>query len=124
MDRVAIVKDVSLKLAEAEASIDDAIAKTARLIDGLMGARGALRLSTTAGGRTGEKLAQAMATLMAARAETAAAHAELAVLQEQLGMKRLRLSADFVGPLDKPPPPSGALEAEGPAEVTPLRRAG
>lgn len=123
MDKVAIVKDVSLKLSDAEAAIDEAIAKTARLIDGLMVARGTLRLSTTAGGRTGEKLAQAMSTLMAARAETAGAHEELAELQTRMGLRRLDLSADFLGPLDKPPAPSFG-EPTGPsAEVSPIRRA-
>ncbi|CAN5372576.1 hypothetical protein BH09PSE2_BH09PSE2_06850 [soil metagenome] len=123
MDKIAIVRGVALQLAEAEASIDQAIAKTCRLIDGLMTARGDMRVSTVLGGEAGDRLAAALAELMAARRETASAHGELSTVQAQLGMRRVNLSADPVGPLDKPPPPTGALETPHLAEVRSLRGA-
>ena len=60
---------------------------------------------------------------MAARRETAVAHGELATVQAQLGMRRVNLSADPIGPLDKPPPPTGALETPHLAEVRSLQTA-
>lgn len=126
MDKVAIVKDVSMKLSDAEEAIDVAIAKTCRLIEGLMTARGELRVSTTVGVDSGDRLAATLAALMQARRETAAAHGELFQVQGQLGLRRLNLSADPTGPLDKPPPRTGRLAddgAEDAGQVRSLRRA-
>ena len=127
MDKIAVVEDVALKLSEAEAAIDVAISKTCRLIDGLMTARAELRLSTTVGGECGDRLAASLASLMEARKQTAAAHGELSGVQTRRGLRRMNLSMDPTGPLDKPPPPSGrhALDepSEESAEVRTLRRA-
>ncbi len=112
MDKAAIARDVALKLSDAEAAVDEAVAKTCRLIEGLMIARAEMRISTVVGAEAGDRLAAALSQLMAARSETAQAHAALKGVQDRIGLRRTDLSVDFVGPLDKPPPPSGLVEAE------------
>lgn len=122
-DKVAVAQGVALKLANTEAAIDEAISKAGLLIADLAQARSDLRLSAVAGQETAEHVSAALTALVTGRREVVAAHAALAGLQTRIGLRDLDLSADMMGPLDKPPPPTGRVVEGDPAAVPTRLRA-
>ena len=96
VDKVFVAKRVAVKLRTAEHSIDTALVEASEMVAELLRARKQLGLAANVGDVAVAKATAALAALSEARTSMVAAHAELADVQDRLGI-RTRMD----GPEDK-----------------------
>ena len=87
MERALVAQKVANELFAAEVAIDDAIARTSKLVGELVVARQALGLSAVVGGEAITKATQAVTALADARAAVVTAHNELADTKLRIGIR-------------------------------------
>ena len=108
---------IAAALFEAEAAIDDALAKTAALTGVMPGLRGEAGLSALIGQDAVETASETIRALAQARRSIVETHKNLHVAQHQIGLGAVALGGDI-----EKPPPSGMLVSE--PTRAPLRRVG
>lgn len=97
MDKVFAAKRVHTKLRSAEHSIDSALVDASELVAEMVRARKEMGLAANVGDAAFAKLTAAMSALSEARTSMVAAHAELAEVQQRLGIRtRLNNTEDKV----------------------------
>ena len=87
MDKVFAAKRVATKLRSAEHSIDAALVEASELVAEMLRARKGLSLAANVGDAALAKMTAAMTLLSEARTTMVAGHAELADVQERLGIR-------------------------------------
>lgn len=98
--RINVAKALSAQLHATEEAIDTALAEAANLIEAYVTSRRAIRLSTIIGNDVHQSTLKAMMALSTAQQHMTAAHANLTLVQEQVGLGNVAiLPAD-----DKPAP--------------------
>jgi hypothetical protein len=113
--KINIAKALSAQLHVTEEAIDTALAEAANLIETYVTSRRAIRMSTIIGNDVHQNTLKAMMALSTAQQHMTAAHANLTLVQEQVGLGNVAiLPAD-----DKPAPkpPTGHLVASAEEEV-------
>lgn len=107
--RRMVAEQVATALFEAEAAIDEALAKTAALTGIMPSLRRDAGASALIGQDAVERASQAIMALADARRAIVETHKELSIVQTQIG-----LGAVMVGdPGDKPPPAFASDERHG-----------
>ncbi len=87
MDKVFVAKRVAAKLRVAEHSIDDALVGATSVVAELLRARKELGLAANVGDAAIAKATAAIAALSEARTAMVAGHAELAEIQQRVGIR-------------------------------------
>lgn len=113
MDKTLVAQGVANKLFATEKAIDAALAEASQLMGGIAQARTDLRISAVVGDGATSKVAEAIATLAAARRSVVEAHYELDRVKSQIGVR-----TKLLGIVDKPAPVTDM------APVAEQRRAG
>lgn len=98
MDRALSCQMVANKIWASEKSIDTALNDAATLMAGIAQAREELGLSAIVASGATSKVAEAIATLAAARATIVEAHKELDEIKLRIGVR-----TKLIGVVDKPP---------------------
>ena len=86
-DKLLTVQGVANRLFSAEAAIDTAIAEASQLMGDIMAAHKELRIAAQTDDAAVSKVAQAVATLAAARAAMVEAHGELNETKLRIGIR-------------------------------------
>jgi hypothetical protein len=113
--KINVAKALSVQLRATEEAIDTALSEAAHLIETYVSSRRAIRMSTIIGNDVHQNTLKAMMALSTAQQHMAAAHANLSLVQAQIGLGNVAvLPAD-----DKPapPPPTGHHVTPGEEEV-------
>ena len=98
--KINVAKALSAQLHTTEEAIDTALAEAANLIETYVTSRRAIRMSTIIGNDVHQNTLKAMMALSTAQQHMTAAHANLSLVQEQVGLGNVAiLPAD-----DKPAP--------------------
>jgi hypothetical protein len=100
-ERRIAAEQVAGALFEAEAAIDAAISKTARLTGAMPSLRKQAGASALIGQDAMERASEAIMALAEARRAIVETHKELSVVQGQIGLGAVRMEGDMG---DKPPP--------------------
>ena len=87
VEKAFVAKRVAAKLRGTEHSVDAALVETSQMMADLIGARKELKLAANAGNGAIAKVSAAMAALTEARTALVEAHADLADLQDRLGIR-------------------------------------
>ncbi len=87
MDKVFAAKRVATKLRSVEHSVDKALIEASELVAELLRARTELGLAANVGDPALTKITAAMTALSEARTSMVAGHAELAEVQQRLGIR-------------------------------------
>lgn len=96
-EKIKIARNLMTQLHVTEESIDTALSMSAQLIETYIESRRAVKLSTVVGPSIHAHTLKAMTALANAQAHMSAAHAELKILQDDMGLSML------IGPvIDKP----------------------
>ena len=99
--KINIAKALAAQLHATEEAIDTALAEAANLIETYVTSRRAIHMSTIVGNDVHQNTLKAMMALSTAQAHMTAAHANLTLVQEQVGIGHVAiLPAE-----DKPPKP-------------------
>lgn len=94
VDKMLVAQGVANKLFATETAIDAAMVEASQLMTAMLASRGELRMAATVGDEAVAKVAEAVATLAAARKQVVAAHGELAEVKLRLGI-RTRMMGEY-----------------------------
>ena len=86
-DKMIIAQGVANRLFATEKAIDAALVESSGLMGAMMASREELRISATVGDDAVAKVAEALATLTAARSQVVAAHRELEQVKLRIGIR-------------------------------------
>ena len=96
--RRLVADQVAIALFEAEAAIDQALAKTAGLAGMMPGLRAQAGLSALIGQDAVERASDAIAALAVARRQIVETHKQLSIAQHQIGLGAVAVGDDTVKP--------------------------
>ena len=102
--RLNAARKVASSLFDAEKDIDSAVTRTLGLITAMLEARAEAKLPTEYGQGALDSLGGAVTALIASRRQMVEAHRELAVVQDQIGLRTKSFGDEFP---KQPPEPEG-----------------
>ncbi len=101
--KINIAKALTSQLHATEEAIDTALAEAANLIETYVTSRRAIRMSTIIGNDVHQNTLKAMMALSTAQQHMTAAHANLTLVQEQVGLGNVAILPADDKPAPKPP---------------------
>jgi hypothetical protein len=101
--KINVAKALSVQLHATEEAIDTALAEAANLIETYVTSRRAIRMSTIIGNDVHKNTLKAMMALSTAQQHMTAAHANLSLVQEQVGLGGVAVLPADDKPAPKPP---------------------
>jgi len=110
-----IAKALAAQLHVTEEAIDSALAEAANLIEAYVTSRRAIRMSTIIGNDVHQNTLKAMMALSTAQQHMTAAHANLTLVQAQVGLGHVAILPAEDKPA--PPPPTSQYVAAAEAEI-------
>ena len=110
--KINVAKALSVQLHATEEAIDTALAEAANLIETYVTSRRAIRMSTIIGNDVHQNTLKAMMALSTAQQHMTAAHANLSLVQEQVGLGNVAILPADDKPAPKPPTGQYAASTE------------
>ncbi len=107
-----IAKALASQLHVTEEAIDTALSEAANLIETYVTSRRAIRMSTIIGNEVHQNTLKAMLALSTAQQHMTAAHANLTLVQEQVGLGHVAILPAEDKPAPKPPTGQYVASAE------------